>query len=340
MAPFVSLEVEAREYALSRGLIKYASDGEDIVNLPFTITPWVTKRSFVDKVYGVAKVYNRLYATVSQDFAFLREQLAPAAQTDDFVASMLACLPQSLLPKPQLFLTRNDFMPLSTPAGVVPKQVEINMIAASLGPASQKVNDLHRFIYREHPLSKQILPTHPGDEQVEELFKAWQLFGDAEARLLFILPPGEKGVFDQLWLVSQLAVERQVPLMRCTMEELGREGEIRQHDLYFRGRKVAVGYFRGGYSPTHYVNDYCWQARILLENSTAISVPSISAQLANMKKIQCALTSPALLNHFLNAQESAAISDTFMVMASPEQHISWQGNEKMAIEHAISNPEA
>lgn len=329
---------EAREYALSRGLLKYKARGE-VVHLPFTLTPWQAPADFVSLVRGLTGSFNRLYARVTQDHDFLRRAMEPASRTDDFVAHMLSCLRDDAPPRPQLFLTRNDFMPLQTPEGPSPRQVEINMIAASLGPASQKVNDLQRFLYREEELAARILPTRPGDEQVRILHRAWELFGDPQARILFILPPGEKGVFDQLSLASALVLEHGIPMLRCTMEELGQEGELRGHDLFFRGRKVAMGYFRGGYAPQHYQTEASWNARRLLEASTALSVPSIPAQLANMKMVQGLLTSPEVLRSYLPPPEAEAVASTFVAMAPPSEQVTWRGQRATARELALAHPD-
>lgn len=329
---------EAREYALSRGLLKYGAQGQ-VVHLPFTLTPWQAPERFVQQVHSLAGSFNRLYARVSHDHDFLRQTLEPAARTDEFVSRMLACLPEDPPGRPELFLTRNDFMPLQTPEGPSPRQVEINMIAASLGPASQKVNDLQRFLYREEDLGKRILPTRPGDEQIRVLVQAWRLFGDPQARILFVLPPGEKGVFDQLTLASALVLEHGVPMLRCTMEELGREGEIRAGDLWFRGRRVAMGYFRGGYAPAHYEGEASWNARRLLEASTAISVPSIPAQLANMKMVQGRLTSAEVLRRYLPDSEADAVAATFVAMAPPSEEVTWNGRRAPARDLALAFPE-
>lgn len=328
---------EAREYALARGLLKYDAEGR-VVHLPFTLTPWHAPAAFVRQIRSLTLTFNRLYARVTQDHDFLREAMEPASRTDDFVANMLACLPERAPDHLQLFMTRNDFMPLDTPQGPQPRQVEINMIAASLGPASQKVNDLQRFLYREEELGSRLLPTRAGDEQVRVLAHAWRLFGDARARILFLLPPGEKGVFDQLTLASALVVEHGVPIMRCTMDELGEEGELRGGDLWFRGRRVAMGYFRGGYAPLHYVTPASWQARRLLEASSALSVPSIPAQLANMKMVQGLLTSRQVLRRYLDEQEAAAVAETFVAMAPPFDEVDFRGQRGIARDLALANP--
>jgi len=128
-------------------------------------------------------------------------------------------------------------------------------------------------------------------------------------------------------------------MLRCTLEDLGREGEIRAGDLWFRGRRVAMGYFRGGYAPGHYEGEASWNARRLLEATTAISVPSIPAQLANMKMVQGRLTSAEVLRRYLPDSEAEAVAATFVAMAPPSEEIHWKGQHASARDLALASPE-
>lgn len=49
---------------------------------------------------------------------------------------------------------------------------------------------------------------------------------------------------------------------------------------------VAVVYYRCGYDLSNYPSNKEWDARLLIERSTAIKCPWIGLQLANTKKIQ------------------------------------------------------
>jgi glutathione synthase len=330
------LALEAREMALARGLLKYTPEGR-LSHLPFTLHPWTAPRSFLEGLYHLAPLFNRLYAAVTNDWDFLRAQLEPAARVDDFVQNMLASLPRQYVPKPQLFLSRNDFLP--TGPDLAPRQVEINLIAAALGPSSQRVNEMHRVLYHESDLADRILPTAPGRLQVDLLARAWSLYGDPAARILFLVPDDETNIFEQVGMASSLTLEHGVPVLRCTLEELGREGQLREGDLWFRGRRVALAYFRVGYVPAHYRRPEAWRARRLLEESSAISVPSIAAQLANFKKIQQRLGVPGVLRRFLADDEARALETTFATMAHPLEKVSWQGREAPARELALAWPD-
>jgi hypothetical protein len=57
----------------------------------------------------------------------------------------------------------------------------------------------------------------------------------------------------------------------------------------------AVVYFRAGYSPRHYPTEKEWEARLLLERSTASLSPGVAYQLVGTKKVQQCLASPGAL---------------------------------------------
>ena len=54
-----------------------------------------------------------------------------------------------------------------------------------------------------------------------------------------------------------------------------------------------------GYEPGHYHSEREWDARLLMERSTAIKCPSIQYHLAGTKKVQQALAKPGVLKKFI-----------------------------------------
>lgn len=66
-------------------------------------------------------------------------------------------------------------------------------------------------------------------------------------------------------------------------------GLIYNNNKYFifsQGKKVAVVYYRAGYSPNHYFGEAEWSARLMIERSTAIKCPNIQYHLAGTKKVR------------------------------------------------------
>jgi glutathione synthase len=75
--------------------------------------------------------------------------------------------------------------------------------------------------------------------------------------------------------------------------------------------EVAVIYFRAGYEPGHYMSEKEWDARLMMERSTAIKCPSIYYHLAGTKKVQQSLAKPGVLEKFLTTDQTAAVKEIF-----------------------------
>lgn len=100
--------------------------------------------------------------------------------------------------------------------------------------------------------------------------------------------------------------------------------------------EVAVVYFRAGYEPGHYPSQREWDARLLIERSTAIKCPSIYYHLAGTKKVQQALARPGTLELFLSDQVKCdQISEIFTGLYSLDADE--YGN--LAVQMGIENPE-
>lgn len=62
--------------------------------------------------------------------------------------------------------------------------------------------------------------------------------------------------------------------------------EINHHLILDNKLRVAVVYFRAGYSPSNYPTETEWTTRRIIELSDAVKCPWIGLQLANTKKVQ------------------------------------------------------
>lgn len=308
------LAQEGLEFAMAHGLVRYRKDGS-VGHLPFTLHPWVAPAGFYAHGLRASFLYNKLYQRVVQAREFLDSHLATSRQVDAFIAGLYSCLPPEVREKPTIFLSRHDFMPAQTGSGITPKQVETNLMAASLGYASQKVNALVRFLYAETELGAQVLPHHGGSTITRGLAQAYRQFAAPKEVVLFIVPPGEVNAFDQRAMQAELVLDYGVPVIRTTLNELGQSGEIRHGKVHFRGRPAAIAYFRAGYSPDHYTEDGAWEGRRLLEHSDTISIPSVTTQLANTKKIQQVLAARHQLEQFVEPAEAAELLETMVAMS-------------------------
>lgn len=322
------LAAEALEFVMSQGLVRYRKDGS-IGHLPFTLHPWQSPKGFYAHGLRVSPLYNKLYHRCCQSREFLDQHLHASRQVDSFIQSLYACLPDRPIGRPWLYLSRHDFMPATTPAGIIPKQVETNLMAASLGYASQKVNAAIRFLYAETELGRQTLPHRGGSTICKGLARAYrQLAGPSEV-ILLIVPPGEVNAFDQRAMQGELVLDYGIPVLRTTLDEIGEHGQIREGKLQLRGRAAAIAYFRAGYSPDHYRGAHAWEGRRLLEHSETLSIPSVTIQLANTKKIQQVLADHAMLENFVEPEEASALLETMVRMAPVAE----------AREQALADPE-
>jgi glutathione synthase len=57
---------------------------------------------------------------------------------------------------------------------------------------------------------------------------------------------------------------------------------------------VSVFYLRAGYTPNDYPSEIEWDARRMMERSTAVSCPTVAYQLVGAKKIQQDLAVPGV----------------------------------------------
>lgn len=330
-----SLAQKGLEFVLAHGLVRYRPEG-GIGHLPFSLHPWQAPAGFYRQGLQVSPLYNKLYHRVSRRRDFLDQHLAASRAVDEFVQGLYASLPEIPVEKPWLYLSRHDFMPGRTSKGVVPKQVETNLMAASLGYASQRVNATLRFLYADTPLGSKI-PAHRGGSTITRgLALAYRRLAQPGEFIFFVVPAGEVNAFDQRAMQGELVLDYGIPVLVTTLEELGAEGRLHNGKTQLHGKSGVIAYFRAGYSPDHYTHPDAWKGRRLLEHSETVSVPSVTIQLANTKKIQQVLANIEVLQGFVDAAEAGQLLDTMVVMAPVDGPL--QGSTARQV--ALSDPEA
>jgi hypothetical protein len=62
------------------------------------------------------------------------------------------------------------------------------------------------------------------------------------------------------------------------------------NELFVHGHKIALVYFRTAYSPAHYPTEQHWLMREEIERANVLSIPSVSMQLINFKRMQVELS--------------------------------------------------
>lgn len=329
---------EALEYLLAHGAVRYTEE-RGVTHLPCSLTPWAGPTEFVEETKSLTRLYTTLYHRVAQDDDFLHRELEKTRAADDFVESLFQAKNRERAGKPCLFLNRNDCMPaLSDQPGVLwPKQVEMNLMASALGEASSVVSRMHRFLSQHD--SSSVREHWAGRDLANALAEGYRLSG-SDGIILLLIPIGEVSVFDQRILEARLVAEHGLPTLKASLEELGEVGEIRGGDLYFKGHKVSIAYFRTGYAPRHYTNAHAWEARGLIEESSAISVPSARTQLANTKLIQLVLADVDVLGRFVEKDEAQRLIRSCVRFTKLDAIFrSNDGSEALGREVALAHPE-
>lgn len=330
----------AKEFCLSEGIVRYGATGE-VTNLQCSLLPYECSRSFYEKACAVNRAYTELYHRITVDREFLTETIRPVLGHDDFVTKMYECLPEQIPQKPWVYLNRNDFMPAQVEEKVIPKQVEINLMAAALGVMSERVNRLHRYLYAQDAEFGDIVESRSGVKMATGMADGFKsAFMPGRDQILFVVPKDEQNAFDQRGLEYELVEKHNIEVHRVTLEELGEESVVRSGDLYFREKRVGLVYFRFGYAPPHYASSSCWDARKKAEASSAISVPSISAQLANTKLVQSAIAQEGVLECFVeDASMAKKIRETFVEFGGLDGTVLYKGERLKSLDALHQDPD-
>jgi len=150
---------------------------------------------------------------------------------------------------------------------------------------------------------------------------------------MMIVQPEERNMYDQYWLTNHLKESYGITTIRKTLSQVEAEGQVLPDGtLVVDGKKVAVVYYRAGYTPNDYPSEAEWSARLLIEQSCAVKCPSISYHLVGTKKIQQELAKPNVLERFLeNKEEIAKLRKCFAGL--------WSLDDEEIVKTAIEKPE-
>ena len=332
---------EAVDDALLAGLLKYAPGG-GLAHAPFALTPSPIDPALHAAMQALTAPFNRLAHAVARTPEFLHEVLAPAARVDPFTARLLS-MARGGRGQRSLYLgvTRSDYFvhqagPHDAPAL---RQVELNTISASYPGLSQRVARLHRQLLLGTPLAARLVPNDPLPALADGFAQAFARYGHPQARVLMVVQPGETNVFDQRLLEEALR-ERGLETRRRTLESIALGGRLRDGHLVVDGELMAIVYFRAAYGPEDFQSEGDFHARALIEAASAIAVPDLYTQLAGAKKVQQALSDPAVLARFLPAREAARVAGCFAGQYDLEQPLATPAGPRPAWQVAREQPHA
>ncbi|KAI1826153.1 hypothetical protein F4861DRAFT_498275 [Xylaria intraflava] len=350
----------AKDWALAHGLtvrpppavIAAGADPQNILAsaVPVTLFPSPFPKVCFEQGISVQKAYNELYASLSQDEAFLAQTVKEIGDSDDFITELwkvhLRVKEEGYVQHKSLGLFRSDYMVHQDTATsrLQIKQVEFNTIASSFGGLSSQTSRLHEYLLStEYTLLDGAIPRGtlnlpPNNSAaglasgIREAFVSYGASGTTHSKcVIFLVQDGERNIFDQKHLEYHLQASTDpiIPVFRLPFSEIQQRTRLAEgigrHLLYTPPTlpahtfEVAVIYMRSGYGPGDYPDARAWEARYHLERSAAIKCPSVLTQIAGTKKVQQILATPTtgsntpVTGQYLssNAASLSALSSTF-----------------------------
>lgn len=323
------LEVEGRDYCLSHGMVYKDSRG-NLQHIPFTLYPSPFPQKLFTAAREVQLDFNLLVHKVSQDYEFTKNALASTIAADPFSSKLFDIYDkvwqQGSAQLISLGIFRSDYLIDTTgglhheccSCGIQPrskdnpdpiyiKQVEMNTIALGGITFSCMVPNMHRYLLelvRRQDIK--VPPNNSLDEVADGLIKAWELYREASAVIMFVVEPDEVNVYDQRILEYRIKERKSaVGVIRRSLTDIFNNSETdNSKRLFIDGMEVAVAYFRAGYAPKHYPSEKEWSARLTVELSLCIKCPPVAYQLIGTKKMQQVLAGPGILERFLSDKDS------------------------------------
>ncbi|KAF7949284.1 hypothetical protein EAE96_008449 [Botrytis aclada] len=315
---------------------------------PVTLFPSPFPRICFEQAKSVQKAYNLLYASISQDEAFLKDIVQEILEVDDFIAELwrvhVKVKSEGYVQNLSLGLFRSDYMVHQETSDATPtiKQVEFNTIASSFGGLSSQTSQLHKYLslgdyslFNKDATKSLNLPENTSTRSLASgLLSAFEHYKRATPNseydycTIFLVQTPERNIFDQRHLEYELQ-KHGVPVFRLAFSEVLTHTTIAQtpkRELLYsppsnpsKKFEVAVVYLRAGYGPQDYTTESAWEGRFQIERSNAIKCPSILTQLAGAKKVQQVLatprtpSTPSILDRFVktNNADLEKLEDTF-----------------------------
>ena len=235
----------------------------------------------------VSRDQMQLWNRLSSDYQWQSDQIKDIVKDDDFLRR-LNSISQSVNSDPKkqskgrLILCRNDYM-IDQVDGV-PKQVEVNLMAASLGMLSEGTRKTHQVLNQLTGRPKgSPLELDDMARFADAIKTAHTLYQKEEAVVVIVTEKETTNVIDMEGFVSPLA-ERGVTARVYLLSDIPKLGGLNEETGVFTidGEEVSVFYLRVGYNPEHY-SEELWECRRQMEASRALVCPDVNQQITNLK---------------------------------------------------------
>ncbi|XP_057663385.1 glutathione synthetase-like isoform X1 [Diorhabda carinulata] len=337
---------KAKDWAVVHGISMRSKTNfsEDMVQIsPFILFPTGIPRKEFNKVVELQTTLNELLHNIAHNKEFLKSCFKNVIEADPFTAKLYEIYEtiekEGCNQKISMLHLRSDYLMQSSSNNVL-KQVEFNTIAASFGSFSTILTEYNRYILQELGYHDNIknLPQNNGLRNLAQGFiQAWRLYNNEDAAILFLTLDVTYNISDQRWIEFEIKrLSPRTKVVRKTFNDIYKRGQLNnKHELVIDNTIISVIYFREGYVPDHYPTNCEWDARLMMERSTAIKCPDIKFHLVGQKKVQQELTKPGVLELFLTeTAKIEAVREAFVNIHGLE----FDENGDKAVQMALSNP--
>ncbi|EFH48533.1 glutathione synthetase [Arabidopsis lyrata subsp. lyrata] len=285
--------------------------GVGLMHAPISLLPTAFPEIYWKQACDVTPIFNELIDRVSLDGKFLQDSLSRTKKADVFTSRLLdihsKMLERNKKEDIRLGLHRLDYMLDEETNSLL--QIEMNTISSSFPGLSRLVSQLHQSLLRSYGdqigIDSERVPRNTSTIQfADAIAKAWLEYNNPRAVVMVTVQPEERNMYDQHLLSRNT---HNIVAIRKTLAEVETEGSVQEDGtLIVGGQAVAVVYFRSGYTPNDHPSESEWNARLLIEESSAVKCPSIAYHLTGSKKIQQELAKPGVLERFLDNKEDIA----------------------------------
>ncbi|XP_065676427.1 glutathione synthetase-like [Hydra vulgaris] len=349
----------AKDWVTLHGMIMRNNNDRKLLNYaPFMLFPSPFPRYLYEEAFSVQADLQELVYKASCDHEFIYDALKSVIVHDEFTRKQFEIYDQvrkeGIKQKYVFNITRSDYMinelknPDENKRLYDIKQIEMNMIAASFGGLGTFVEKLHRYMCdvmgESAPFKKDQVATNSAIKNLGKgMAKLWKIYDKEDSVVIFVVQNGERNRFDQRLLeynfqesVQQLGAKKHVPVLFRSLEQIHKYGKINDDRTCFvEGHEVALFYFRATYTPNDYTSPECWEARLMIERSTAAKCPSMAENLIGTKKVQQVFAKPGMVERFVNNPEVVKkIRKTFAGLYSLDE----TSEGDAAAEMALGNP--
>ena len=287
----------------SNGLIRKISP-TDYSHMPVSLNPKIIPKEAYVSLKAHCLDFHKLLKLLYEKFEKLLPFLENYCGNDQLLKNLLkihktAQNSQKIGPKKaEIVILRNDFMYDAVLAKFL--QVEFNTIAVGLGQFTTILRGvLHQFYSSFYQTPLNFAPSENSASQIETFQKAFELYGNPAAVILFVVLDYEPSIFD-IAPNEHLLADKGIIVQRILFSELRSENyhlEPATGKLFVHGAEVAVIYLRSLYAEEH-LNPATIDFWVSAETSTALLIPSVKSFLIGIKLTQHLFSSDKLLQDF------------------------------------------